>query len=252
MHGSPRTLAVLATLVACTPPPQRKPIEMTAIGTVPPIDRTPKDDGSDAGVMAPNSATPPPKDSAKEGCAGADFDSLDDALKQCGAAMPKLAEIPSGMKDKLEVKLTPSSAQITPGGRVDVTIILRNKSNDSLALWFSGDPTPRFEVEALDTKGKRVDIPPGKQPKWPKGTQPPTREVKAAKITLEKGGTARIKVPWEAVKMKWAPEKAKGWDGRGFPRVPDGPLPNGKYNLRVVVPILNDVDIPKVPIDVGG
>jgi len=241
-------LVATALVVACPPPAQPKPLEMQPIGTVPIVDRTPKDDGSDSGVTAPNSATPIAQG---EACSGGDLDPLDDVLRRCEAPMPKNAELPSGMKDKLEVRLTPSTTQITPGGRVDVTVVLHNKSNEPLPLWFSGDPTPRFEVEAFDAKGKRVDIPPGKQPPYPKGTAPPTREVKASKITLEKGGTARMKVPWDAVKTKWAPEKAKTWEGRGFPRVPSGPLPAGKYNLRVVLPILNDVDLPKLPIEVA-
>lgn len=240
---------VAALVVACPPPPPHKPLEMQPIGTVPIVDRTPKDDGSDGGVTAPNSATPT---AYSDTCNSAELDPLDEVLKKCESAMPKTSELPAGMKDKLEVKLTPSASQIAPGGRIDVTIVLRNKSSEPLPLWFSGDPTPRFEIETLDAKGKRVDLPPGKQPPWPKGTTPPTREVKAAKITLPQGGTARLKVPWEAVKTKWAPEKAKGWEGRGFPRVPNGPLPSGKYNLRVVVPILNDVDFPKVAVDVGG
>src|SRR5205823_934345 len=112
---------------------------------------------------------------------------------------------------------------ITPGGRVDVTVTLRNKSNEPLTLWFSGDPTPRFEVEALDAKGKRVDVPSGKQPAWPKGTAPPSRDVKGSRYTLEKGGSARLKLLWDASKWKWAPERAKTWEGRGFPREKSGP-----------------------------
>jgi hypothetical protein len=235
---------------ACGSSLKHKTIEMQPIGTVPERERAPKEESIDAGVTTPNSGTPTAGNSSV--CAGSDIDPLDDALKQCDAPMPKAAELPAGMKDKLDVRVTPSASQIAPGGRVDVTVVIRNKSNDSIPLFFSGDPLPRFEIEAFDAKGKRVDLPPGKPPPWPKGTQPPTREVKAQKVTLDKGGVARVKVSWDAVKMKWAPDKAKGWEGRGFPRVPSGPLPAGKYNVRVVVPILNDVDIPKVPIDVSG
>ncbi len=242
-------LAAAVATIGCGPPPQHKQIEMMAIGTVPAGDRAPKEDPGDAGVTSPNSGTP---NVAKDACSGGEIDPLDDALKQCEVPMPKNADIPSGMKDKLEVRITPSTSQIAPGGRVDVTLVLRNKSNDPVPLFFSGDPIPRFEVEAFDAKGKRVDVPAGKQPPWPKGTAPPTREVKASKVILDKGGVARVKVPWDAVKMKWAPTIAKTWEGRGFPRVPGGPLPKGTYNLRLVVPILNDIDIPKVPVDVGG
>ena len=39
---------------------------------------------------------------------------------------------------------------------------------------------------------------------------------------------------WDAVKMKWAPDKLKGTPPeKGYPRVPAGPLPKGKYALKV-------------------
>jgi hypothetical protein len=239
-----------ASAHACGPHLQHKTIEMQPIGTAPEHDRTPKDEGNDAGVTAPNAGTPVPGNSSV--CAGSEIDPLDDALKQCDAPLPRAADLPSGMRDKLEVRVTPSASQIPPGGHVEVTVVIRNKSNDSVPLFFSGDPLPRFEVEAFDAKGKRVDLPPGKAPPWPKGVEPAKGEVKAQKVMLDKGGVARVKVSWDAVKTKWAPDKAKVWDARGFPRVPSGPLPAGKYTLRVVVPILNDLDIPKIPIDVSG
>jgi hypothetical protein len=243
--------SVLGPLLGgCSAPPRRPPLEMQPIGTVANVPR-PQDEPSTPGATTtPNSATPPSvRDAA---CSGGDFDALDEALKACGAPMPKSGALPGGMKDKLEVRVTTSTAQTSPGGRVDVTVVLRNKSNDALPLYFTGDPTPRFDVEALDAKGRRADLPPGKQPAWPKGTGPKTREVKAAKITLEKGGTARLKISWDAVKMKWAPDKAKEWDGRGFPRVASGPLPAGRYTLVVKLPLVSEVDVPKVPIEVGG
>jgi hypothetical protein len=252
-------VVVAIALAACAPPPQRKPLEMEPIGTVANVPRTADDDTAKGGTTTPNAATPAPPASGGGGggsCSSGDFESLDETLRQCEAPMPKSAELPSGMKDKLEVRVTASTTSITPGGRVDLTVVFRNKSNEALPLFFTGDPNPRFEVEAQDTKGKRVDLPAGKQPAWPKGTGPQIREVKASKIVVDKGGTARVRIPWDAVKMKWAPEKAKVWEGRGFPRSPAGPLPNGKYNLVVKLPVLGiyeqNVDIPKIAVDVGG
>ncbi len=71
-------------------------------------------------------------------------------------------------------------------------------------------------------------------------------------MTLEKNGTAKLKISWDAVKTKWAPEKARGWDGRGYPRVPSGPLTKGKYSLKLVLPIFGDVEAPKVPVEVSS
>jgi hypothetical protein len=34
--------------------------------------------------------------------------------------------------------------------------------------------------------------------------------------------------------------------------MPSGPLGTGKYSLRVVLPLIGDVDAPKVPIEVGS
>jgi len=235
----------------CGPPQQRRPIEMTPIGTVPVLTRTAEEPDGGA-TTTPNSGTP---SAAKEAaCTDDDFESLEEALKQCESKMPRAGDVPSGMRDRLEVRVTSSTPTITPGGRADLTLVLKNKSNEPLPLYFTGDPTPRFEVEALDAKGKRVDLPPGKPPKTP---TVPARDVKAARITLAPGGTARVKIPWDAVKTRWAPEKAKTWEGRGYPRVAAGPLAAGKYVLRLVIPLVGvfekgELDVPKLPIEVGS
>jgi hypothetical protein len=242
--------AVLA--LGCAPPPQRKPLEMTPIGTVPNIQR--KAEESDGGsTTTPNSGTP--LAATKESpCTGGDFDALDEALRQCDSPMPRAGEVPSGMRDRLDVRVTSNVISTSPGGRIEVTVTLRNKSSDPLPLFFSGDPAPHFELDAFDAKGRRVDLPTAKQPKTP---ALPARDVKASKVTLTPGGTARLRVPWEAVKMRWAPEKVKGWEGRGYPRVAAGSLPVGKYTLRAVLPLIGvfekgDLEIPKLVIDVGS
>lgn len=251
-HSGGVALAVLAFVAAgCSHPTQRKPIEMAPIGTVPIITRT-ADEADGGATTTPNSGTP---SAAKEAaCTSDDFEALEDALKQCDSKMPRGGDVPSGMRDKLEVKVTSATPSTTPGGRVDLTITLKNKSNEPLPLYFTGDPTPRFDVEAVDTKGRRVDLPTGKPPKAP---TVPSRDVKASRITLAPGGTARVKIPWDAVKFRWAPEKAKSWEGRGYPRAPAGPLGAGKYTLRVVVPLVGvfekgELDVPKLPIEVGS
>lgn len=246
-------LVALVWFVAtgCSTPKQRKPIEMAPIGTVPILTRTATE--TDAGTTTtPNSGTP---SAAKEAaCTSDDFESLEEALKQCDSKMPRGADVPSGMRDKLEVKVTTGTASITPGGRVDLTVTLKNKSSEPLPLYFTGDPTPRFDVETVDAKGRRADLPAGKPPRSP---ALPARDVKAARITLAPGGTARVRIPWDAVKFRWAPEKVKTWEGRGYPRAPAGPLGTGKYTLRVVLPLVGvfekgELELPKVPIEVGS
>lgn len=242
---------VAAAAAGCEPPKVRKPIEMAPIGTVPIVTRTSVEEG-DGGTTTPNSGTPSPGKEAA--CQSAEFESLDEVLRTCDSPMPRSGDVPSGMRDKLELRVTASTPSITPGGRVDLTLTLKNKSNEPLPLYFTGAPQPVFEVEAVDTKGKRIDMPSGKPPKAP---AVPTRESKAAKITLNPGGIARIKISWDAVKTKWAPDKVKSWEGRGYPRVPAGPLATGKYTLRVVVPLVGffekgEGDLPKVPVEVGS
>ena len=227
------TVALVAAaggIWGCEPVRQRKPLEMTT----------------------PNSATPSPiKEST---CAGGEFDDLEKTLEQCEVKMPGASDLPSGMRDKLELRVTSGTPSIAAGGHVDITVTLKNKSKAPLALYFTGDPQPKFDVEAVDAKGRRVDLPAGKPPKTP---VLPTHDVKASQITLGPGGSARVKIPWDAVKTRWAPEKIKSWDGRGYPRAAAGPLPAGKYTLRIVLPLVGvfekgELEPPKLPVDVGS
>lgn len=237
----------LSALCGCSSPIQRKQIEMESIGTVKNVPK-PLEDDSPGTTTTPNSGTANP---AKEAaCTMTDVENLEEALRSCDVPMPKANDVPP-IKDRIELKITASTPSTTPGGRVDLVLTLRNKTDNPLPLYFTGDPNPRFDVEAYDAKGRtRVDVPSGKFPGYPKGFKPEARDAKAARITLEKNGTARVKLAWDAVKTKWAPEKAKTWEGRGYPRTPAGPMPAGKYTLRVLVPLIGDIDPPKVEVEV--
>jgi hypothetical protein len=237
-------VAIAALALGCTPPVQRKPIEMAPIGTVANLPPQGNDGGSTT-----TSSNDLPTTSRDSACTGGEFEALDDALKGCGSPMPKASELVKGLRDKVEVTVTSSTPSTSTGGRVDITVTLRNKSAEPVPLFFTGDPNPHFEMEATDAKGKRSDLPAGKPPKSP---PPNTREVKASRITLTPNGTARLRVAWDAVKTRWAPEKMRTWDGRGYPRAPVGNLPLGRYTLRVFLPIIGELDIPKLPIDVGS
>ncbi len=245
-------LAALAVITAaCDPAKQHKAVQMAPIGTVPVATRTSEE--PDGGTTTtPNSGTPAPlKESA---CSSDDFEALEEALKNCESKFPRGTDVPNGMRDKLELRVTTGAPSVAAGGRVELTITFKNKSNEPLPLYFSGDPSPKFDVEAVDAKGRRVDLPAGKPPKTP---VVPARDVKASRITLAPGGIARVKIAWDAVKTRWAPEKVKTWDGRGYPRAPTGPLEKGKYTLRIVLPLVGvfekgELELPKVPIDVGS
>ncbi len=202
----------------------------------------------------------------KDECLGFEIGNLEEILSKsaCEEAGVKPDGLPPvDLKGKLEVTVGASPTKVAPGGKADLIVSFTNKSKEPLTLHFRIDPVPRFEVEVYDTKKKetRLDMPAGKPPPPPKGaTPPPPAEAKTARVTIAAGGSARAKVPWEAVKTRWAPEKVKGAaPERGYPRVPAGPLGKGKVVVKVVTPLVGvnegaekEFTIPKVEVEVGG
>lgn len=194
----------------------------------------------------------------KETCTGFDIGNLEDLLakSECEVPNAKPESVASAdMKGKLEVTLSASPTKAKAGSKVDLLVTFANKTKDALPLQFRIDPVARFETETYDAKAKRADMPAGKPPPPPKGhTPPPPAEAKVGKITLAPNGSARVRVPWEAVKMKWAPDKVRGTAvEKGYPRTPAGPLGKGKYTVKVVTPLLGvteEVSTPKVEIEV--
>jgi len=204
----------------------------------------------------------------KDECVGFDIGNLDVMLLKsaCEEANVKPDSLtPVDLKGKLEVTVSASPTKLGAGGKADLMITYANKSKEPLVLHFKIDPLPRFEIEVWDPSGKkgpkRADLPAGNPPAPPKGaTQPPPSEAKSAKITIAPNGSARARIPWEAVKMKWAPEKYRGTPPeRGFPRAAAGPLPKGKYTVKVLTPLVgvsegvdHEMSAPKVEIEIGG
>lgn len=223
-----------------------------------------KDDRSDE---TPGGGTPDGGAAAggekKDECVGFDIGNLEDMLLKSSCEEPNVkpdSMAPVDLKGKLEVTATASPTKSAGGGKVDLLVSFANKTKEPLVLHFKIDPLPRFEVEVYDTKkSKRVDLPAGPTPPPPKGaTQPPPSEAKTARITIAPNGTARARLPWEAVKMKWAPEKYRGTPPeRGYPRAPAGPLPKGKYSVKVMTPLVgvsegvdHEMSAPKVEIEI--
>ncbi len=146
------------------------------------------------------------------------------------------------LKDRLEVKVVPDSPRIAPGSTATITVTFKNKGKTDLPLNFVVDPEPHFDFEVYSLKGARVDAPRGNAPPLPPEVANATApEPKVARVTLAQQGTAKLTLKWNAVKYKWASkERAKGaLPGKGYPREPAGPLPKGKYVLRVVTPLTN-------------
>ncbi len=196
----------------------------------------------------------------KDPCVGFEID-LGTMLMNaaCEVPNPKPEDKSVDTKGKLDVTLVASSATVSPGGHADLALTLTNKTSSPIALSFTLDPTPRFPTETYDAKKKRADMPAGNPPALPKGMAP--REAtshETAKITIVANGTAKLTVPWDAVKTKWAPEKLKGTPPEaGYPRVPAGPLAKGVYTVRVAMPLVlvfegteREISAPKTTITV--
>jgi hypothetical protein len=210
----------------------------------------------DAGVAAADAEAP-----QKDDCSGYDIDEVSRLLEKSACEMPPDAKEPKAMpvKDRLDIKVQTSAPKVASGQHVDILVTFTNKLKTPQALYFTVDPLPRFEIEAYDAKTKRVDMPAGQPPPLPEGVPPRVPgEAKTARVTLAPSGSARLHLGWDAVKTKWAPDKVRGTPPeKGYPRVPAGGLPKGKYTLKVVMPMLgieeggeHNVTSPKVPIEV--
>ena len=207
----------------------------------------PKGSSEERAAKAPSSDKPAPGSQddtgvpKKDECTAFEIPNLEEVLLKsaCEVENAKPDQKPMDPK-KLEVKVATSTAKLPPGGHTDVTVIFTNKSKETIPLRFTIDPMPRFEIEVYDAKGNRVDMPSGSPPMLPAGMAPRVPgEPKTARINLAANGSARMTLPWDAVKMKWAPEKLKGTPPeKGFPRAANGPLPKGKYSIKVVTPLV--------------
>jgi hypothetical protein len=202
---------------------------------------------SEASNKDPDLASPgADKDSAggkPAPCGGSDISNLAAVLAQgsCEAKGANPETSPKDLTDRLEIKASIDARHVAPGGKATVGIAYHNKTGKDLPLYFVVDPEPRFEFQVFTPKGARVDRPAGLEPPLPpEVANAPAPEKVYALVTIAPQGTARVSLPWDAVKYKWASkEAAKGAvPGRGFPRAVAGPLPRGKYVLRIVTPLV--------------
>jgi hypothetical protein len=176
-------------------------------------------------------------------CAGAEIADLTSVLAQsaCEAKGVDAKATPRDLGDSLEVKVALDVRKVAPGGKATVTVTYHNKGSKDLPLYFVVDPEPRFEFEVSRPKGGRVDRPAGHEPALPgavANAPPPDKLI--ALVTIAPQGTATASLPWEAVRHRWASkDAAKGAaPGHGYPQEAAGPLPPGKYVMRVVTPLV--------------
>jgi hypothetical protein len=215
-------------------------------------------DANDGGAPATSGGDDTAKKSAAI-CTGFDID-LMQVLGQSACELVKPDDKQRDPKGVLEVKLTTSAGKVAPGAHVDLVVTMTNKGKDPLQLDFVLDPTARFSTEVYDKKGKRVDIPSKAPPALPadiaeRAATPQTM----ARIHLLPNGSAHAQLGWDAVTMKWAPDKVRGTPPEmGYPRVPAGKLGKGHYYVHLVTPLTNvlegadkEVSSPNVEIEVG-
>jgi hypothetical protein len=196
-------------------------------------------------------------------CGGANIPDLLAIIGQTACEVPKATpdnEPQRDVKDSLEIKATIDLPKVPPGTKANITVTFKNKGKTELPLDFVADPEPRFDVELYNLKGGRADNPPGAEPALPSGGEAPEKSI--ARVTLPPGGTAKLVLPWEAFKYKWASaDKAKGaLPGQHYPREVAGPLPKGKYALKVVMPLVgvaessadHEFSQQRIPVEVGG
>lgn len=246
----------LGTLSACGP--DKKPVK-DGEGDTDGDDRRPGGNVDPTNPKAADTSAAASSDEPKKDeCVGFEVDDLEALLNKASCEFKGTAKA-EDLTGKLEIKLSPMPPRAKPGEKIDIMVTFVNKTKDVLPLYFTIDPTPRFEVEAFDAKNKRVDMPAGNPPPPPKGiTVPPTADGKTARITLAANGTAKIHVPYLASRMKWAPEKVRSTPPeRGYPRSPAGGLRKGKYTIRVVTPLAfvvegmdKEISAPKVSLEV--
>lgn len=196
-------------------------------------------------------------------CGGFDIPDLASVLSQAACEVDNAnPNEQKDVKDLLDIKVIPDSPRIAPGSTATVTVVFKNKGKTDLPLNFVVDPEPRFDFEVYTLKGSRADAPRGAAPPLPaEVANAPQPDAKIARVTLAQQGTAKLTLKWAAVKYKWASkDRAKGaLPGRGYPRDPAGPLPKGKYILRVITPLTNvfegidhEVSQPRVEVTVAG
>jgi hypothetical protein len=200
---------------------------------------------------------------APEKCEGFDIPDLMVLLGQTSCELPDGTAEPKerDLKDVLDVRVS-ADAHVAPGAHTSVRVLFKNKGKTDLPLDFVVDPEARFAFEVYTPKGTRIDKPAGAEPALPDVvSNAPVPEKKFARVTIAANGSAGLTLQWDAVKTKWvSKEKAKGAvPGRGYPREPAGPLPKGKYVLRVVTPLVgvfegadHDVTQPRTNVQIGG
>ncbi len=242
MFGLFGLLSVAITACGAAKP---RTIEMVPIGTNAP---------SLEGEAYPANKPPPVADNGQpKGCNVNDVEEITEWLKNDKCKIPASEVVrTAGLAEKLEWKLTASTNEIVAGGRVDLVLSVKNKSSENLTLIFNVDG-PSFAMQTFDAKGKRVGNPAGK-PKAPTGVALEEDAARTIRLNVSSGATLKTKLFWDAVKLKWAPDKIEGsFTTTGtFPTAPAGNMAPGKYVVRLATSLtgVSEESLPRFNMDV--
>ena len=216
---------------------------------------------SKAALGGPDAGGGGDKDAIPAKCKGAMIGDLIAALSSPDCQLPEGTPDPEDkeLKDDLDVSVS-AEQNAAPGSSAKVRVIFKNKTKKNLPLFFIDNPEPRFTIEVLNAKGAHADNPPGDEPSLPESVNDaPAEERRVARVVLAPSGSVSATLTWNVIKYKWATARAKGaLPGRGYPRDPAGPLPKGKYFLRVTTPLVGIIDPdrlivqPRTEVKVGG
>jgi|HubBroStandDraft_1064217.scaffolds.fasta_scaffold417330_1 hypothetical protein len=228
--------------------------------------KSPENDGTSAGSDPDKKGSPEGPPGVKEGkpspCAGSEIADLTSVLAQsaCEAKGAK-PDSRQDVSNALEIKVALDVRKVAPGGKATVTVTYHNKGSKDLPLYFVVDPEPRFELQVRTPKGARLDRPAGAEPALPADVANAAAPDKViALVTIAPQGTATASLPFEAVRHRWASKDAArgAMTGHGYPQEAAGPLPRGKYVLRVVTPLVgvsegidHEVTQPRLNFEVG-
>lgn len=213
----PLASAALLGLALCgCKSPERIPIKEVPIGTgAPPVDN----DGTKSSPVVSAS-----RNAANE-CPFDKLDDLDGTVRggECDSDPPASY----ALANRLGVKVRLSRNDIASGGRIEVYLTFENLSKEKLPVYFYRDPTVKFPLLALNSKGQDQT--------YPEGAIADTFSGPIARIVLAPKGIIQVTVPYEAIRFKWKK------NGKDRDLVEAGGLPRGDYQLRVRFPFAGNV-----------
>jgi hypothetical protein len=152
----------------------------------------------------------------------------------------------SGPLKGIEGRLEVGAAQVAPGGEVKLRAVFRNSTRATVVLPFVWHAGPMNQITVIDANGRPVEV---------EGTRPTLSAAGGGLpgppylvcLQLAGGGEATLDHIWRAV--RWRYGQGRGPMGAPIQEVA-GPLPKGRYQLRLVTMLQDQVGTVTAPIEV--